>query len=317
MRNAAAVFSATCGVLILCPQSVTRADTVADARSLFDAVPAPPATLAAAGSATQVTVTGGNSTFTAPAYVAIESKLKAQLAAASAPQGTMGGIDLARAQHDPAYAAQIQARMQAMTTQEKMAFAQQMSATHAAGGAGTGVVAAFIGGQRTADQTAQGKMRSELEGALTAAGARHKALDAQLAAQAKSCPTDKTGWPESRCTSALGDKSIAEHRAIEEAALPQESKAFADARALAAAELAKARAVAAQADGASAASLAAWVGTYTELLRVYAEAMTLRAGFWAHANNSKYTGQVSIYVGNPDDGIVWPLTHPQQARADL
>jgi hypothetical protein len=305
------------GVLFLCVVSAAFSDPVGDARALFDAVPAPPATLAAAGSATQVMLTAGNAGLTAPAYDAIESKLKAQLTAASVPHGTTGGIDLARAQSDPAYAAQIQARMQAMTTQEKMAFAQQVSAAHGAGAAGTGVVAAFIGGQRVADQAAQAKMRSELESALTTAGARHKALDTQLAAQAKACPTDKTGWPEGRCTSALGDKSIAEHRAIEEAALPQETKAFADARALAAAEIAKARSVAAQADGASAASLAAWVGTYTELLRVYAEAMTLRAGFWKHANNSKYTGQLSVYVDNPDHGIVWPLTHPEVVRAGL
>jgi hypothetical protein len=50
---------------------------------------------------------------------------------------------------------------------------------------------------------------------------------------------------------------------------------------------------------------------------MYGEAMTLRAGFWSHANTSKYTGQVTIYVDNPDKGVVWPLTQPEAARLGL
>lgn len=317
MRPAAHWQIFACSVLLFAHASAALAGPVDGAKSLFDALPTPPATIPAAAAATQVVTAAGNATLRAPAYDSIESRLKAQLAAAAAPQGTAGGVDFARMQSDPAYAAQVQARMQSMSTAEKMAFAQQMSAAHAAGGPSTGAVAAFVGGQRTADQAAQSRMRSELEAALATAGARHKALDAQLAVEAKACPTDKTGWPESHCTSALAEKSIAQHRAIEQDALPQEAKAFADARAIAAAELTKAHAVAAQAEGASAAPLSAWVGTYTELLREYAEAMTLRAGFWAHANNSKYTGRVTIYIDNPDLGITWPLTHPEEARIGL
>lgn len=302
------------GTLILLMCATANAAPVDEAKSLFESVPPPPQTVAAAGAATQVMSSSSESTLGSPAYQTIAAKLKSGLIAASAPAASAGGIDLARMQSDPAYAAQMQAHMQSMSMAEKMAMAQQMSAAHGAGGGagGSAAVAGFLGSQRPADQSVQAKMRSMLEGALSAAGAQHKTLDSQLSAQAKACPTDKTGWPENTCTEALGKKSIAGHKAIEDAALPQEAKAFAAARALAAAEVAKCP----TSDPASA-SLAAWVGTYTELLRMYGEAMTLRAGFWSHANTSKYTGQVTIYVDNPDKGVVWPLTQPEAARLGL
>jgi hypothetical protein len=64
----------------------------------------------------------------------------------------------------------------------------------------------------------------------------------------------------------------------------------------------------AHASGSSGTSLAAWAMAYVQLLSDYDKAITLRAGFWAHADSSKYTGSVSNYIKSSGGGeIGWPL----------
>jgi len=275
-----------------------------DPLQVLNSIPAPPANVAAAASATQVAASGA--LLAAPAYDAVQSHITEALK----PTGSVGGMDLARASSDPAYAAQVQARMQSMSTAEKMAMANEMMASQrAAAGApgGTAAVAAFMGTQRGADMAAQQRIRALLDGALASSGAKHRAIDDALNAAAKSCPQDKTGWPLESCTAALGVKAIAQHRAVEDAALGSEGQAFIQARAIALAELNKGRDVLAHATGPSATSLAAWAMTYVQLLNDYGKAITLRAGFWAHAGSSKYTGQVTSYIRAAGGEISWPL----------
>jgi hypothetical protein len=204
----------------------------------------------------------------------------------------------------------MQARMQNMSMADKMAMANQVMAAQqaSAGGPGGGAaIAAFLGGQRSADMAAQQKIRTLLDGALASSGARHRAVDDSLNSAAKACPQDKTGFPLASCTGPLGEKSIAQHHAVEDASLGSEGQAFVQARAIALAEMNKGRDLLAHARGQSAASLAAWAMTYVQMLNDYGKAITLRAGFWAHANASKYTGQVTDYIRAPGVEILWPL----------
>ena len=288
-----------------------------DAYALFDSIPAPPASLSGAQAATQVAAGSGSPSLVAPAYDAVNTRIRALLQ----PKGSVGGFDLGRASSDPAYAAQMQARMQNMSQAEKMAMAQQMMASQqgAAGSPGsTAAVAGFLGGQRPADLAAQQKMRALIEGALAAAGAKHKASDTALTAAAKACPQDKTGWPLESCTKALGTRSIAEHRAIEAAALGSELQAYTQARTIAQAELAKGRSLFASSGASPPAPLIAWAMIYAQMLRDYGDAITVRAAFWSRADQSKYTGQVTVSIGTPGGGeIGWPLESPHVASAKV
>jgi len=305
----AAAYTATAALSIPFVLGVAVAAPAVDPFELLAAVPAAPASVSAAATAVQVR---SNGSLVVPACEALKARVSAAL------QGSAAGIDFARASSDPAYAAQIQARMQSMTLAEKMVMANQISASQrAAAGdpAATAAIAGFIGGQRSADTLAQQKIRSLLEGALTSAGARHRATDDALTAAAKACPTDKTGWPLQACTSALGIKSIAQHRAVEEAALSSEGQALTQARAIALGELNKGRDVLSHASGPAAASLAAWAMTYVQMLDDYSQAIALRAGFWAHADSSKFTGAVSSYIRAPAGEISWPLKDPAYSPA--
>jgi hypothetical protein len=280
---------------------------------ILNAVPAPPANVAAAGAATQV-ATGSDVTLAAPAYDASQARIKA----AATPTGSVGGFDMARATSDPAYAQQMQARMQTMSMAEKMAMANQVMASQQASAASNGPVVAFVGGQRGADMAAQQRMRALLDGALASTGGKHRAIDTAIDAAAKACPQDKTGWPLQSCTGPLGTKSIAQHRALEDASLASEIQALAQARQIALVELNKGKDLLAHASGPSAASLNAWAMTYVLTLNDYAKAITLRAGFWAHADASKYTGSVTPYVRAPGDGeIFWPLKNSAETAVGL
>lgn len=273
-----------------------------DPIAALNAIPAPPATVSGAAGATQVGGSG-HSLLAAPAYDAVQTRISDALK----PTGSVAGIDLARASSDPAYAAQMQARMQNMSAAEKMAMVNQMMAAQQASAGSTGAVVAFIGGQRSADMAAQQKIRALLDGALQSTGAKHRAVDAALSAAARSCATDKTGWPLESCTGPLGVKSLAQHRAVEDAALGTEAQALSQARAIAMTELNKGRDLLAHASGSTATSLAAWAMAYVQLLNDYAKAMTLRAGFWAHADSSKYTGSISHSIKSGGGEIDWPL----------
>lgn len=285
-----------------------RAAAAADPFELLNAIPALPGNVAAAGAATQVGSGADQGRLKAPAYDALATRIMSALQPAM--PGPAGGIDFARAASDPTYAAQMQARIQNMTAAEKMAMANQMMAAQQAAAGdprAAGQIAAFVGGQRSADLAAHQKMRAVLDGALTNAGARHRAVDTALDAAAKSCPQDKTGWPLLSCTDPLGSKSIAQHRAVEEAALASEAQALAQARATALTELNKGRDLLAHASGSGTTSLRAWAMIYVQMLDDYAKAMTLRAGFWAHAQGSKYTGQVTTFIGGQAGEVYWPL----------
>lgn len=288
-----------------------------DPYALVNSLPPLPTTVAAAGAATQLNGSASPAVFIAPAYAALQAKITAQsmsLAVQPGAAAAAGGIDFVRAGNDPAYAAQIQQQLQSMSMAEKQAWVQQMSAAHAPASTAGGLVVAFLGQQHPVDLVAQRKIRALLDGALDETGARHKAADAELNAAAKNCPGDKTGWPLQSCTVSLGEKSIAQHRTIEETALPAETKAFFDAVALANAELNKGRSIPGSSQSGP---FAAWVLTYVQLLRDYGEAITLRSGFWAHANSHKYTGQVTVYIGSPDLGVAWPLQRPLLAHTGL
>ena len=278
------------------------AAAAADPFAALNSIPAPPANVSAAAAMTQI---GGSShsLLAAPAYDAVQTRISNALK----PTGSVAGIDLARASSDPAYAAQMQARMQNMSAAEKMAMVNQMMAAQQASAGSTGAVVAFVGGQRSADMAAQQKIRALLDGALGSAGAKHRAVDTALNAAAKSCATDKTGWPLASCTDPLGVKSLAQHRAVEDAALGGEAQALSQARAIALAELNKGRDLLAHASGSTATSLTAWAMTYVQLLNDYSKAMTLRAGFWAHADSSKYTGSITHYIKAAGGEIDWPL----------
>jgi hypothetical protein len=284
---------------------VSPAGSASRKLAALNSVPAPPANVAAAAAATQVG-SGAPLLLTAPATDAVQTRISEALK----PTGSVAGIDISRASSDPAYAAQIQARMQTMSTAEKMAMVNQMAAAQRASAgdpASTAAIAGFVGGQRSADMAAQQKIRSLLEGALASTGAKHRAIDDALNKAAKACPTDKTGWPLDTCTGPLGTKSIAQHRAIENASLGAEGQALTQARAIALAEMSKGRDLLAHASGTSAISLSAWAMAYVQMLNDYAKAMTLRAGFWAHADASKYTGLVTAYIRAPGGEIYWPL----------
>jgi hypothetical protein len=299
------------GLLVTGMLSTPRAAAAAtapDAFATLSSVPAPPANMTGASAATQVGG-GAHSLLTAPANDAVQARISEALT----PTGSVAGIDLARASSDPAYAAQIQARMQEMSTAEKMALVNQMAAAQraSAGAPGsTAAIAGFIGGQRSADMAAQQKIRALLDGVLASTGAKHKAVDAALNAAAKACPTDKTGWPLETCTGPLGAKSIAQHRAVEDASAGAEAQALTQARAIALAEMNKGRDLLAHASGPSATSLTAWAMAYVQMLNDYGNAMTLRAGFWAHADSSKYTGLVTAFIRAPGGEIYWPLKDP-------
>ena len=273
-----------------------------DPIQVLNSFPPTPANVASAGMATQAGTDSGSPVLIAAAYDALNVSIKAT---AFNPAGSVGGIDISRASSDPAYAAQVQARMQSMSMAEKMAMASQMQSAAASGS--SPAVAAFVGRQRPADIAAQQKIRTLLDSALTSAGAKHRAIDDALNASAKACPQDKTGWPLASCTGPLGVKSIAQHRAVEEAALASEGQALVQAKAIAMVELSKGRDLYAQASGPSGASLMAWGMTYVQLLSDYGKAITLRAGFWAHADASKYTGMVTDYIHSPGGEIYWPL----------
>jgi len=292
----------TTAAMMLTTVRVVAAATATDPFTLLNSIPATPATVAAAGTATQVS-TSGSPLLSAAAYDALSANITAGLQ----PSGSVGGIDLARARSDPAYAAQIQARMQSMSTADKMAMANQMMAAQQSSAAATGQIAGFIGGQRAEDMAAQQKIRALLDGALGAAGAKHRAIDEALNAAAKACPTDKTGWPLASCTGPLGTKSIAQHRGVEDAALASEGQALAQARTIALEQMNRGRDLLAHATGPSAASLAAWAMMYVQMLDDYGRAVVLRAGFWAHADSSKYTGMVTDYIRSPGGEIYWPL----------
>ena len=285
----------------------------ADPFALLNSIPAPPASVAAAGAATQV-ATASDAVLTAPAYEAAAARIKQ----AVTPTGSVAGIDMARASSDPAYAQQLQARMQSMSMAEKMAMANQVMAAQQAAAGSNGAIAAFVGGQRSADMAAQQRMRTLLDGALSSTGAKHRAIDEAVNAAAKSCPQDKTGWPLQSCTGPLGTKSLAQHRALEDASLAGEIQALAQARQIALAELNKGKDLLAHSNGPSAAPLTAWAMIYVGMLNDYAQAITLRAGFWAHADASKYTGSVTAYVRAPGGGeIYWPLKYSAQTAVGL
>ena len=319
MRNSLAR-RLTAVLLILLTTGVASAGPTADPYTLLDAVPALPANVTAAGLATRVANEGSGPVLEAPAY----NVEKTQISASLRPSGSVGGIDLARASSDPAYLAQIQAQMQNMSMAEKMAMAQQMSAAQQgqAGAAGSGgPIVAFLGNQRSADMAAQQKIRALVEGALSTAGAKHRSADDSLNAAAKSCATDKTGWPLASCTGPLTVKAISQHRAIEDASLAAESQALAQARGIAFAEMSKGRDLFAHANGTSAASLMAWAVSYVQLLNDYATVITLRAGFWAHADGTdRYTGRITPYIRVPGGELYWPLNdaaYPTSVRVGL
>jgi hypothetical protein len=276
-----------------------------DVFMFLDSLPAPPANVAAAGAATRVSPVKGQLLLLAPAFDA----LKARLTDALKSNGTVGGIDLARASSDPNYAAQIQGRLEAMTLSQKMALANQLkTARTAAAGSTTSssAFAAFLVGQRSADMAAKEKMRALLDGALGNAGARHRAIDDAIGKAVKSCPMDNLGWPVKSCTDSLGAKSIAQHRAVEEASLRSEAEAFSQAKSLALAEVNKGRTALAQSNG-TPPQLLAWALEYVEILQDYGKSITLRAGFWAHVSGSDFSGSVTPYIGQPGDAIIWPL----------
>lgn len=297
-------------------QTTVQAATPADPYALMQAMPQPPPNVDMARGATRLSSTVAPAVLTAPAFAQLKASITALARDLAVPKGVGGGVDFARASTDPAYAQQLQQKLASMSTAERMAFAKQMSAA-AAPSASNPAISAFLGGQRLADQATQRKIIDLLQGVLNTTSEQHKATDTKLNAEAKECPTDKTGWPINECTRKLTERSIAEHRGIEDRALPIEGKAFADALALANAEIKKGKSLYVQAQGtadAAAAPLGAWVLTYVQILADYGEAITLRAGFWAHANTPKYTGSLSVYVDNPDLNVTWPLRDPPAAR---
>ena len=289
-----------------------------DPFALMAQLPAPPSTLDAARAATELDTQGTSASLSAAAYAAHQARLTAATTQAATPHGSVAGFDMARASSDPAYAAEMQQKMQNMSVAERMALAQQMAASRG-GGAATGQVAAFVAQQRSADEAARTKIRTLMDTALNAAGAKHKAADDALNAEAKTCPQDKTGWPVDKCTAQLGEKSIAAHRAIEASALPDELKAYNAALAVANAELAKGKNVFSQLQGPSdqRGPLVAWALLYVQLMHDYGEAVTLRAGFWSHADHHKYTGLVKVYAGEPSLDVGWPLAKPSLAHQGL
>ncbi len=308
-RSAVAIISGLSVFWALALVSTSDAAAAADPFEILNAIPALPANVAAAGAATQVTAGGDHGPFTAPAYDAVALRITTALRPAAA---SSGGIDFSKAASDPAYAAQMQARMQNMSMAEKMAMANQMMAAQQAAAGdprSTGQIVAFLGSQRPADIVAQQKIHTLLEAALESASARHRAVDSAMSAAAKACPTDKTGWPLHTCTDPLGSKSLAQHRAAEDASLGNEVRALAEARAIALAELNKGRDLFAH-GGSANPSLTAWALVYVQMLDDYARTVTLRAGFWSHADGSKYTGEVANFIRTPGGEISWPLKAP-------
>lgn len=271
-----------------------------DPGHLFEHVPAPPKTLAAAVS--RVTIAGSpRLTAQTPTYDAVLREVLAQektLGTAGGQQQVdqMGlGINLQRMQNDPAYAAKMQEKMAAMSTSQKMAMAQRMTRRWMASQNGEGrtmsaqmahgQVVTYIGKNEPKDERALVVIDALFRKTIKAVEARHGAVDKKIETALDKCPMDRTGqervWS---CAGPLKDRAVRENRVAERVSLAEENRAYHKAR-----ETAKSRvdnllpvlAMAKQGgDAEDVAIISGEIGKFTRVLASFGRSVTLRAAFW-------------------------------------
>lgn len=267
-----------------------------DPGHLFEHVPAPPKTLAAAVS--RVTISGSHDlTARTPAYDTILREVLAQektLGTAGGQQQVdqMGlGINLQRMQNDPAYAAKMREKMAAMSTSQKMEMARRMMAAQS-GESGTmsaqmthARVITYVGKNKPLNDRALTAMDALFRKAMSAAKARHNAVTRKIETALDKCPMDRTGqervWS---CAGPLRDKAVREHRAVARVSLAEENRAYHKAW-----ETAKSRvdsllpvlAMAKQGgDAEDVAVISAEISQFTRTLASFGRSVTLQAAFW-------------------------------------
>lgn len=241
---------------------VVAADSWNAARwlDLFEQLPAPPATLAQAGAMVGPTTDDKGHPvlgITDAALLRSKHRLQAGVAAvniaASAPVAAVTGIDMARMQRDPAYAAQMQKKMESMTQAEKMQMAvQMMAAQQAAAGQSLNIAAmraygallTWVGsdGGRI-DRAQRAQLRSGMQRIAAEYDARHESVDKRMQDLLKACPPiprssnlcgDTDCPPAPACIADLNarvPKLIADHRALASAELVEERHLFNSTRA--------------------------------------------------------------------------------------
>lgn len=320
----AAMKNALLAALLLCPAlSFAGSDGI----SSFRALPAPPKTMQAAAAAVKVKK-APNARLLAPAYDDAARGLKkgsmdTGVAAGQEQMNDAGmDVDVSRLQSDPQYAAQFRAKMQAMSPAEQMAMAQRMqagargralqSARDQQKGRANAMTGLAVGGRDNQNTTVE--IHKLFEDALKASDERHAAVDAEVNAQLKSCPTDKEGYALPPCAQPLGQKGIAKHKEVEAKCLADENAVYAKAYALAKARVdAIAPMQQAAREGGRKSDLAAIDGTvigFSGQLVGFAKAIAVRSGFWGQGVKARWDTEQLQYVipfnASASQGLGWP-----------
>ncbi|MGH8539212.1 MAG: hypothetical protein ACRETW_01730 [Stenotrophobium sp.] len=284
-------------------------------QTLFEQIPAPPATLAQAGASVGLIRNPSNNVYLAITDPALRRSRAAWHAGMDAinqagvdaqTAGTAAaGIDVARMQSDPAYAQQIQQKMASMSQAEKMQMAMQMTASRqqsqqatlanpAGMRAGIGLIGYLSRDGRPQLDAAETGLREHFAKLVADYDGRHAALDQQLQTALKACPVlpfdvcHVECGPDLKCLATIQARVpalIAAHRKLAAAELAEETALFTATRSAMQPVIAKTGSLTAAAEAAGAPASQRQSG-YTAILsnsgrlQVFVAKATQRAGFW-------------------------------------
>jgi hypothetical protein len=315
--------------------------TVAQWQTLFNQVPAPPPTLAQAGSRVGLVTNKSNNVdleLTDPvllrsraAYHAGIDAINQTVVQKATSAAGVGDIDIARLRSDPAYAQQLQQKLTSMSQAEKIQMAMQMQASQQqsqqamlanpaglrAGGALVSYAVGGPGGQQL--RTAGTGLRTDFTRLVKDYDARHTALGQKLATALKACPVlpfsvcHSECGPDLKCLAGINAQVpdlIAQHRKLAAAELADERALLARTRAAMQPVIAKATQLTTAAEGAGTASNQLQAGytllaTATSYLQIYTALATLRAGYWQ--NIQQRTVPDDYNAATSDIGYQYPL----------
>lgn len=297
-------------------------------QTLFQQVPAPPASLAQAGKLiAPQRDDSGNLRLTLSDAALLKSHQDAQAGMKAMSEQALhsanavtqsAGIDLARMQTDQAYAQQMRQKMASMSQAEQMQMAMQMSqGFSAAQNRDPAVMRAGIELQSYVTQEARAPIdaidqhyNQQLGSIISRYDAQHAALDAQLSAGLKACPlTYRCGEagcdPDPKCVAALDARVpgvIDSHRRYAAAELNEERALFEQTRSGLLPIIAKATTLAQSAEAAKVD--ASMLNTAYNLMQSEAVRLQslsaraiLRAGFWQNIQPQRIAD--SYYQGGP------------------
>ncbi len=200
---------------VVCSTAFAGAWKAGQWQKLFERVPAPPASLAQAGGMIAASKDDKGHTVLEPTDAALlqshhqlQAGQAAMNAGAASAAGAAAGIDIARMQNDPAYAAQVQQKMASMTQAQKMQMAMQMAAAQRASmqPGNTAAIRAEValqgyvqgdGGHIVSAQRAQ--LHKAMQQIARKFDTRHADLNKQMRELLKACP------PIPRSSNACGD----------------------------------------------------------------------------------------------------------------